>query len=179
MAERKILMVIAPSEFRDEEFFEPYQHFTRDHNWDVTVASTTTGVAKGMLGQTWQVEETLEQQNAADFDALVVVGGMGSPTYLWQNQTLLQLVRDFHGQNKVISAICLSGAVLAIAGVLEGRQATVWEMPESLAEFEKGKATFVRQDVVTDGHIITSNGPHAARAFAQEIANHLLKVPAK
>jgi protease I len=179
VVEKRILLVIPPVNFRDEEFLEPYTHFTQDHQWDVTVASTTTGTATGMLGQTWDVKQTITEQQADGFDALVVVGGMGSPEHLWSNEPLLQLVRDFNDKGKVVSSICLSGAVLAKAGVLEGRKATVWEMPESLAEFEKGKAQFIRQDLVVDGNIITSNGPHAATAFAKEIANHLLQVPAR
>lgn len=179
MSDKKILMVIAPVDFRDEEFFEPYAHFTRQQSWQVVVASTQTGTAKGMLGKTWDVTETLEQQQAATYDALVIVGGMGSPTYLWQNETLLQLVQAFHQQQKVVSAICLSGVVLANAGVLGGKQATVWAMPESLAAYEKAGALYREQDVVQDGNIITANGPQAATQFAQAIAKQLATVPVR
>jgi protease I len=175
---KNILMVIAPQDFRDEEFFEPYQHFTQERQWSVTVASTQTGLAKGMLGKSVDVTQTLESQNASQFDALVVVGGMGSPEYLWENETLRTLTQDFARQSKVISAICLSGVVLAKAGVLDGKKATVWEMPESVAEFEKAGAHYIKQDVVVDGSIVTSNGPHAATPFAHEVANQLSKVPA-
>ncbi len=177
MTDKRILMVIAPSEFRDEEFFEPYDYFTQDQHWSVTVASTAKGEAKGMLGKTWTVQETLDEQDSKNFDAMVIVGGMGSLTYLWDEQSLQQLIRQCNQDGKVVAAICLSGAVLANAGILEGKSATVWEMPESIEAFRKGKATYIKQDVVVDGNIVTSNGPHAAKAFAHEIARQLLKVP--
>lgn len=179
MSEKRILMVIAPKDFRDEEFLEPYRHFTEEKNWPVTVASTQTGRAQGMLGQSWPVEQSIENLRADLFDALVVVGGMGSSAYLWGNEALLQLVRDFSRQGKVISAICLSGVVLAKANVLAGKRATVWETPESLAALEEAKAQYIKQDVVSDGNVITANGPHAAIAFAQAISTYLLQVAAK
>lgn len=178
MTEKRILMVIAPSDFRDEEFFEPYNYFTQEKNWSVTVASTQKGVAKGMLGKTWPVEETIDNLHASQFDALVIAGGMGSPTFLWDNQTLLQLVRDFNQQRKAVSAICLSGVVLAKAGILKDRKATVYEIDESIAEFEKAGATYIKnKDVVVDENIITANGPHAASDFAYRIADYMLGVP--
>ncbi len=175
---RRILMVIAPKDFRDEEFFEPYRIFTREQGWSAIVASTEVGTAHGMLGGTQMVDTRIADQKADDYDALVVVGGMGSPQYLWHDEPLLQLVRDFESAGKVVGAICLSGAVLAKAGILAGRNATVWEAPESIAEFEKGNARYIKQDVVVDGHIVTSNGPHAASAFGQELVDQLTRVPA-
>ncbi len=173
MDQHQILMIIAPDQFRDEELFEPYECFTKTHHWAVTVASTRTGDAKGMLGGSYKVAHTLSDIHPKDYDALVVVGGMGSPEYLWQNEDLRNLVKTFYQQGKVVSAICLSGVVLANAGVITGKSATVWEMPESLEAFEKAGVSYLNQDVVTDGHLITANGPHAAKAFAEAIAQTL------
>lgn len=169
-------MVIAPSDFRDEEFVEPYEYFTSECQWDVTVASTTTGLAKGMFGHTHPVEETIADQQASDYDALIIVGGMGSPTHLWNSDELLQLVREFNTQGKLLAAICISGVIFAKTDILQGKKATVWECPESLAAYQEGGAIYMKEDVVTDGHIVTANGPHAATPFAQEVARQLQKV---
>ncbi len=172
-----VLFVIAPNEFRDEELVEPYTYLT-GAGWHATIASTQTGEAKGMLGKTITVTETLDTQSASDYDALVIVGGMGSPTYLWQNPKLHQLIREFDSQKKVVSAICLSGAVLAISGVLKGKKATVWEAPESLKAFKEAGAVYVKEDVVIDGNIVTAPGPHAATPFAKAIESTLALVKA-
>jgi protease I len=176
MADKKILMVVAPHEFRDEEFSEPYEYFTQEKHWDVVVASTTPGTATGMLGKTLEIEEAITNQDSDDFDAIVIVGGMGSPTHLWNNPPLIQLVKDFNSDDKVVAAICLSGVVLAKAGILEGKKATVWDSPESMEEFEKWKVHYVKQDVMVDDNIITAVGPSAAMPFAIEIAKALSRV---
>jgi protease I len=171
----RVLMVIAPEQFRDEELLEP-KRVLNEEGAQVTVASTKTGVAKGMLGATVTPDCLVKDARADEYDAIVVVGGMGSPTHLWENAELLSLLREFElDKNKVIASICLSGAVLAKACVLENKQATVWEMPESLAALQQGKATYKKQPVVQDGRIITANGPEAANEFGKTIANELAK----
>jgi protease I len=178
LAGTKVLMVIAPSEFRDEELLEPKQILEAE-GAQVTVASTKAGEAKGMLGARVTADTTLDQVKATDFHGIVVVGGMGSPEHLWTSSQLHQLVQQMHREEKVVAAICLSGAVLAKAGVLQGRRGTVWEMPESHAAFDEGNATFVKEPVVEDGHLITAEGPEAATDFGKRIANKLAALVAK
>lgn len=177
MNQPRILMVIAPDQFRDEEFFDPYQTFTQTQGWSVTVCSTQVGEAQGMLGGTYAVEKTVGSQSADDYEALVIPGGMGSITYLWENPDLLQLVKTFAAQNKVIGAICLSGAVLAKAGILQGKKATVWPADEAKQALAEGGASYVEEDVVVDGRVVTSPGPHASQAFADQLVQLLKSVP--
>jgi protease I len=170
----KILMVIAPEQFRDEELLEPKRIFTEE-GAQVTVASTKAGPAKGMLGATATPDCLIKDARPADFDAIVVVGGMGSPEYLWENNELHTILQQAVRDDKVVASICLSGAVLAKAGVLQNKQATVWEMPESLAALQQGKATYKKQPVVQDGRIITANGPEAAAEFGRTVVAELAK----
>ncbi len=171
----KVLMVIAPDQFRDEELLVPKQKF-EEQGATVVVASSKLGQANGMLGATYNPEVLVKEQSSQDYDAVVVVGGMGSPQYLWNDYELLSLLKEAAQQQKIVSAICLSGAVLANAGVLRGKQATVWPMPESLKALSDGGATYVKQPVVQDGKVVTADGPEAAPAFAQAIIEELSKV---
>lgn len=168
MATPRVLMVIPFQQFRDEELFVPRQHFT-DAGWPVTTASTQAGTAAGMLGASESITVTLDSVVASEFDVLVVVGGMGSPEDLWNNKPLHQLIQTMATNHKVLSAICLSGAVLGLAGVLTGKQATVYETPESRKALEDNGATFTGEAVTIDGQIITANGPDAAGDFAKAI----------
>lgn len=170
----KILMVIAHEQFRDEELLEPRKIFC-DAGAEVIVASTGMGEAKGMLGAKVKPDMHLAKVKPADYDAVVVVGGMGSPTQLWDNPELHSVLQEMERSEKVISAICLSGAALARAGVLEGRKATVWPMPESLSALEQGKARYVKEPVVYDGRTITANGPEAAREFGETVVAELTR----
>lgn len=172
LAGTRILMVVAPEQFRDEELLEPKRIF-EEEGAEVVVASTAAGEAKGMLGARVTPDAQIKDVKPSDFDAVAVVGGMGSPTHLWENNTLHNLLRDMNAANKVVSAICLSGAALARAGVLENKEATVWPMPESLQALDDGKAKYKKQPVVKDGRTITANGPEAAREFGETIVKEL------
>src|SRR5262249_21786629 len=143
---------------------------------DVIVASTRAGEAKGMLGAKVNVDLIVSNLRAEEYDAAIVVGGMGSPEHLWDDRALHTLLKNMNAQGKVVAAICLSGAVLAKAGILNGKQATVWPMPESLKALKDGKANYVKSPVIQDGRIITADGPEAAHSFALTIIKELSKV---
>jgi protease I len=165
---RRILLVIAPERFRDEELVEP-KRALESAGHIVTVASTRPGVATGMLGARVTPDVTLSQARAADADALVIVGGAGSPAHLWDSEPLRTLVRDIHAAGKPVAAICLSPPVLARAGVLAGKRATTWPDARAIVELKRGGATYVEDPVVHDGTIITGSGPQAASAFGAAV----------
>jgi protease I len=169
---KKVLMVIAPEDFRDEELAQPKAILERE-GATVTVASTTRGPCSGMLGARVTPDTTIAAEKASAYDAVVVVGGGGSPGYLWGNAPLHQILRDAQQANKVIGGICLSGAALARAGVLAGKNATVWRTDESIAEMRVGKAKLSDAPVVVDGKVVTANGPQAADDFGRKIAQLL------
>lgn len=168
----KILMIIAPENFRDEELLHPREVFL-SHGAEVTVASTKKGVANGKFGHKENVTVTLDDVAGQTFDAVVIVGGGGSPQYLWDNKRAHEIVRRHHEMGKVVSAICLSGAVLAKAGLLSGVEATVWKSDESMKVYKDCGVKFVDKPVVRSGKIITGNGPAAARDFGQAILSAL------
>lgn len=171
----KVALVIAPDQFRDEELTTPQKAFA-DAGAEIKIASTRKGEAKGMLGATAHVDTLISELNADNLNCVVVVGGMGSPEYLWDDKDLHTLLKKLQAQDKVIGAICLSGAVLAKAGVLNGKRATVYAVPDSLKALSDGKAEYIKEGVVQDGRIITADGPEAAPAFAEALVKELSKV---
>ena len=171
----QIVMVISPDQFRDEELTIPKEAFLAE-GARVRTASTRLGEAKGMLGATANVGVCVSALYADQIDCLVVVGGMGSPEYLWNDAHLHALLKELNSQHKVLGAICLSSAVLANAGLLSGKQATVYPTAESLKALKDGHAVYLEQPVVQDGRIITGDGPPAAAEFAETIIKELAKV---
>lgn len=169
---KRILMIVSPEQFRDEELFEPKEIFERE-GATVIVASTKKGTSKGMLGGKTDIAMTIYEAVQESFDAVVVVGGMGSPKYLWDCKELHDLIRKFYEEGKVISAICLSSAALAKSGILKGMKATVYPTKDSLSVLDKAGAIYTKKDLVVDGKIITASGPHVATAFGEEIVKLL------
>ena len=168
----RVLMVIAPVNFRDEEFEHPYRILSgRGH--EVIVASTRRGTAIGMLGKRVEVQTTIEEVKPEDFEAVVVVGGTGSQRYLWDHSPLHSIVRHLYERGKVVAAICISPVVLARAGIVKGKRVTVFPYQPAVNALKQAGAIVEKQPVVVDGNLITARDPKAARAFGEAIAQAL------
>ena len=116
-------MVVPPERFRDEELFDTRAALQAGGH-HVVVASTHVGRCPGSRGGHVCAEVPLDAQRAADYEAIVFVGGGGSKL-LWRDEDALRLAREAADGNKVLGAICLAPVILGNAGVLRGRKATV------------------------------------------------------
>jgi protease I len=166
-------MVIAQKNFRDEELLIP-KEILENAGHKVKIASLNRGSATGMLGAKVEAEFGVHEVNSDFFDAIVIVGGSGSPTLLESND-VIKLVRESAEKGKVIGAICLGPMVLAKAGVLVDKQATVFKTKEAIDLLKKNGAVYKEQPLVVDGKIITANGPAVADIFGKKIAEMLKK----
>ncbi|MEI8346153.1 MAG: DJ-1/PfpI family protein [Pseudomonadota bacterium] len=177
---KKMVIVIAPDKFRDEEYDVPFALLT-EQGVKLTTASTQKGVAKGMFNKKVTVELTLDDVNPDDYHGIIFVGGQGTPT-VRSHPKSTELAKAFFDKNKVVAAICWAPTILAKAGILQnGRKATVWmgndpefNMKTSQVLTDAG-GYFVAQKVVIDGNIVTGNGPDAAQKFAEAIIKVLPK----
>ncbi len=167
----RILMIIAPYNFRDEELFIPKRIF-EDNGYEVVVASSSLKTARGMLGALYKPELLLKQVRVKDYKAIVLVGGSGSVVY-FNNRILHHIVREALKEHKVLGAICLAPCILAKAGVLKGKRATVWYSAKEC--LIKNGAIYTGKPVEVDGKIVTASGPFAARKFAHTILKVLKK----
>lgn len=163
----EVLMVIAPQGFRDEEYARP-REVLESAGYAVTVASRSRETARGMLGMRVRPDLLLSEARAADYDAVVFVGGSGAQTY-WDDPEAHRLAQEAANGGKVVAAICIAPVILARAGVLEGKQATVFDPPSLCAELTAHGATCTGASVQRDGRTVTASGPQAAEDFARSI----------
>ncbi len=166
---KKILMVLAPKDFRDEEFLKPKQVF-ENSGAEVKVASKGVSETNGTLGAKVKVDLDLAEVKVEDYEAIVFVGGPGSSVYFY-DQGVLNLAKEVVAQDKVIAAICIAPSILADAGLLEDKKATAFSSEESNLK-SKG-ATYVNEGVVVDGKIVTAQGPQVAKEFGEKIVEVL------
>ncbi len=174
--EKRVLIVIAPRDFRDEELADPIKYLEK-YEIGFDIISTTRGLAVGMLGGKVLVERTINDllsDGIDPYEALFIVGGNGTPEHLWPDTNLQELVRIFGKKGKIISAICLAPAVLARAGILNGKTATIWNDDTAIAELRNGGAVYKPDPIVLDGRIITANGPSAAAGFGEKLAKAVI-----
>jgi protease I len=170
---KKVLMLVAFRDFRDQEYFVPRKIF-EDSKIEVKTASSKKGRAIGADGGDVEVDFLISEVSVDEFDAIVFVGGPGALEHL-DNENSYKLAKEAVEKGKVLGAICISPVILAKAGVLNGKKATVWtDFTKSQAKILKENgAIFEEKDVVVDGKIVTGNGPQAAEKFAKEIVNLL------
>ncbi|MCX6808448.1 MAG: DJ-1/PfpI family protein [Candidatus Berkelbacteria bacterium] len=170
-SESNVLMVIAPSNFREEELFQTKQAFD-DEGIGVTIASTTIGECYGASGQSVEVDFELSQINAEDYQAVVFVGGPGTPQILVE-ESALSLARDFFKAGKIVAAICWAVAVLARSGILDGKKATIW--PGAKEELISRGIVYTKEGVTVDGNIVTADGVPSADIFGMKIVEMIIK----
>jgi protease I len=162
----KVLVILAPEKFRDEEFTVPAAAFQKA-GIGYDIASTRRGPCTGMLGTKTHATLSFEDVDPNPYDGILIVGGGGAQSYLWEDKVLGEMVKHFHASLKVVAAICLAPVVLARAGLLTGKKATFFNSPISFKEMKAGGAVLVDKAVVSDSRIITANGPAAAKEFAE------------
>ena len=166
----KVVMVIAPHEFRDEELFET-KEVLESKNIKVDIASVGVKEAKGKLGGKAKVNLEVSAIHPNEYDGIVFVGGAGAKIY-FEDFTVQELAIEFYTKGKVVAAICIAPSILANADLLVGIKATSFESErENLVD--KG-AEYTGEDVTVDGSIITANGPDAAEEFGEKIAESLM-----
>jgi len=168
----KLLMVVAPKRYREEEFEVPAKMF-EEAGIEFDIASTQPGECEGMMGGIIEAKLAIKEAKEADYDGLVIVGGLGASDFLWSDDDLKNLTEEFGRSEKVIAAICLAPVILARAGLLKGRQATVFESPASLKLIEEGGANYLNIPVVSDMNIITANHPTVSKEFAEAVIEKL------
>ncbi len=172
--DKKIAMIVASRDFRDEEYFIPKQILEQAGGKIVTV-SNQTGEIIGSEGGETKASLTLGEIKVSDFDAILFIGGQGAPKYL-DNKTSYEIAKKSVSENKILGAICISPTILAKAGVLSGKKATVWSSllnKKPIKVLEENGAHYQTESVVVDGNIITAEGPKVAERFAETVISLL------
>ncbi len=171
---KKIAMVIAAEGFRDEEYFIP-KGILEKEGVQIKTASDKAGTAMGAYGGNAEVDLLVKEVNPADFDAVIFVGGSGALEHL-DNEISYKLARDTVEMGKILAAICISPSILAKAGVLKGKNATVSASAlnkTAVKILEENGAVYKEENAVIDGKIITANGPSSAQEFGEKILSIL------
>jgi protease I len=166
---KKVLMVIASNNFRDEEYSDPRKALEAE-GASVTVACSTLNTARGKLGMEVKPDVLIGDVKEGDYDGVVFVGGGGSKEY-FDSPVAHKLAQNFYSHNKLTSAICIAPAVLANAGLLKQKRAT--SFPSSAETLKAKGAVFTGGDVESDGKLVTGSGPEAARKFGKKLVEVL------
>lgn len=166
---KKIALVIAHKNYQPIEYSVP-KKMLEEAGYVVATVSDKGGTAHAEDGTTTQVDLVLSQLDPLKFDGIVFVGGPGALDFLDNDQSY-RIIQKAVMAEKLVAGICSASRILAKAGALAAKTATGWNGDHALPEiFDKHAVIYDDQlGVVTDGRIVTAEGPLHAQEFAREI----------
>ncbi len=164
--------LVAPQGTEQVELTEPWQAVTTA-NGTPKLISTATGKVQAFhhldKADTFPVDLTVDEATEADFDGLVLPGGVANPDALRLDKRAVALVRSFFHAGKPVAAICHAPWTLIEAEVVRGRTLTSW--PSLRTDLRNAGATWVDEQVkiCTAGPntLITSRKPADLPAFCE------------
>ena len=172
---KKVAIIIASKDFRDEEYFIPKQ-ILEDNKITVKTVSDKPK-ALGRFGGEAEADILIDNLDIDSFDAIIFVGGQGAVELL-DNQTSYDLIKGAVESDKIIGAICIAPTILANAGTLKGKKATVWSsgMDKSAIDIIRlNGGSYEKKAVVIDGNIVTGENAESAEEFGNAIVQMLTK----
>jgi len=163
-------VVVLLAEGFEEIEFSTIVDILRRAGVDVTAAGLKGGIIDGAHGVKVTPDIPIDRVTADDFDVIILPGGYPGFVNLGEDRRVLKLVKEMKDKNKYVTAICGAPSVLAKAGVLQGKRATIFPGMENTLT----GAQYSDERVVVDGKIITSQGPGTAMEFAIKLVEVLV-----
>ena len=117
-------------------------------------------------GDAFQVDKSVADVSAGDYDGLVLPGGVANPDALRTDKNAVEFVRGFFTEHKPVAAICHAAWTLVEADVLKGRKLTSW--PSLRTDIQNAGGNWVDQEVVVDQGLVTSRKPDDLEAFCSK-----------
>lgn len=115
----------------------------------------------------FDVDLTLEEAKPADFDAVVLPGGVMNADKLRNSRHAQEFVQAMQKAGKPIAAICHAPWLLVSAGLVKGRKLTSW--PSLQDDLRNAGGQWSDEEVVRDGNLVTSRKPADIPAFNQAV----------
>jgi deglycase len=157
--------------FEQIELFDP-QEALEAAGAEVEIVSPADGThVKGWNHTKWgkkvRIDRPLAEAKAADYDALLLPGGVMNPDKLRRDPVAVQFVRQFFEDGKPIAVICHGPWTLIDAGVVRGLRIT--SSPSLKTDLTNAGAHWVDEEVVVDRGVVSSRKPDDLPAFDEKM----------
>ena len=165
---KKIAILVADG-FEQVELTKPKQAF-EDAGATTHIVSPNSERVQGWnhfdKADFFDVDIALENVKAADYDALLLPGGVANPDQLRTKDKAVQFVKSFFDAGKPVAAICHGPWTLIEADAVKGRTVTSWSSLQT--DLKNAGANWVDEEVVEDNGLVTSRNPDDIPAFNQK-----------
>ncbi len=151
-------LIISGNLAQDHEFIYPYYRLLEE-NIDLDVCLLEGKPVKGILGTTLPPNKDhkvkkIEEVKTSDYDILVLPGGVKAMEKVRQSRSIIDFIKNFDSQKKVIACICSGAQLLISAKVVSGRKiAGYYSMKDDLIN---AGAIYTDLPAVVDNNIITT-----------------------
>ena len=166
----KRVVVLVEQKYEELEVWYPLLRL-KEAGCQVTTVGPEAGKSyPSKLGYPAKADKAASDVSADDFDLMVIPGGF-SPDYVRRSDSMLSLVRGMAEAKKPIAAICHGPWVLCSTNALKGRKLTCYHSIKD--DVTNAGGSYVDQEVIVDGNIITSRTPDDLPAFCKAILEAL------
>jgi protease I len=166
----KKIAFLATDMFEEVELTEPWKALEQE-GAELELVSLEDGEIQGFnhhdKAGSFKVDRTVEEADAADYDALVLPGGVGNPDTLRSDENAVHFVREFFEQGKPVGAICHGPWTLVEAGVVRDR--TLTSFPSLQTDIRNAGGSWVDEEVHVDQGLVTSRKPDDIPAFNKKL----------
>lgn len=156
------------------ELTSPWQA-VKDAGGEPTLVAPSSGRLQGYngtdKGDTFNVDLTVAEADASDFDALVLPGGVVNADHLRVDKDAQAFTRSFFEQHKPVAAICHGPWLLIDAGVIRGRNVTSYHTLQT--DLKNAGANWSDEEVVVDQGLVTSRSPKDLPAFNSKVVEEI------
>lgn len=171
---KKNIAILATHGFEESELSSP-KAYLEEQGWNADIISLKSGTIKAWKDGNWSkeynVDVVLDQANEADYDALVLPGGVINPDLLRREEAAVNFVRAFFKSKKPVAAICHGPQILVDADVLEGRKVTSFFSVKN--DLKNAGAQWEDSEVVVDNGLVTSRNPNDLPAFNKKMVEEI------
>ena len=170
----KKIAILATNGFEESELKSPKEHLEQQ-GWTAHIISPKSGTIKAWAEKDWgkeyNVDKTIGESSASDYDALVLPGGVINPDQLRTNDEALNFVKDFFTQHKPVAAICHGPQILINAEAVKGRKLT--SVNSISKDLKNAGAVWEDSEVVVDNGLVTSRTPEDLPAFNAKLVEEI------
>lgn len=170
----KVAFLVAPDGIEQVELTQPWQA-VQDAGGAPELVSLQPGSAQARDGlekaDAFTVDKIVNEVSPADYDALVLPGGVANPDALRQDANAVRFVGGFFEQGKPVAAICHAPWTLVEADVVRGRHLTSY--PSLRTDLRNAGADWVDEPVVVDNGLVTSRNPNDLPAFCEKLVEEV------
>jgi len=175
---KTVACLVAPEGIEQVELTEPWKA-VQDAGGTPRLVSTDSGTVQAFQhldeADTFDVDDTVDQKSASDYDALVLPGGVANPDFLRMQPTAVAFAKSFFDAGKPVAAICHAPWTLIEADVVRGRRLTSW--PSLQTDLRNAGADWVDEEVVVCENgpnvLVTSRKPDDLKAFCGELVDQM------